>query len=215
MVKITKSYVINLKKRSDRLKRFKNEVSEHLPDINIEVIEAVDGTLLNLKDEFIKKNVNKWNFINLSEKTLRGVVGACLSHLNCYDLISKSDDEYVIIFEDDCAFRTVEHKKIAQKYLNELEIPEKFGIIFLNKWPSKPVERVGKLNRIKGAPTTEAYIINKEYAKILYEEIISNIGAIDSRMCKIMYKYPEYPSYQLVDELFIQYNRADTNIQFG
>jgi GR25 family glycosyltransferase involved in LPS biosynthesis len=75
MVKITKSYVINLKKRSDRLKRFKNEVSEHLPDINIEVIEAVDGTLLNLKDDFIKKNVNKWNFINLCEKTLRGVVG--------------------------------------------------------------------------------------------------------------------------------------------
>jgi hypothetical protein len=33
-------------------------------------------------------------------------------------------------------------------------------------------------------------------------------------MSKIMYKYPEYPSYQLVDELFIQYNRADTNIQF-
>jgi GR25 family glycosyltransferase involved in LPS biosynthesis len=74
--------------------------------------------------------------------------------LNCYDLISKSDEEYVIIFEDDCAFRTVEHKKIAQKYLNELEIPEKFGIIFLNKWPSKPAERIGKLNRIKGAPTT-------------------------------------------------------------
>ena len=213
MVKITKSYVINLKKRSDRLNRFKNEVSLYLPEINIEVIEAVDGTLLNLKEDF--KNVNKWNFLNLSEKTLRGVVGACLSHLNCYDLISKSNDEYVIIFEDDCAFRTVEHKKIAQKYLNELEIPEKFGIIFLNKWSAQPVERVGKLNRIKGSPTAEAYIINKEYAKILYEEIIINIGAIDSRMSKIMRKYPEYPSYQLVDELFIQHNRSDTNIQFG
>jgi hypothetical protein len=30
-----------------------------------------------------------------------------------------------------------------------------------------------------------------------------------------MNKYPEYPSYQLVDELFTQHNRADTNIQFG
>ena len=75
--------------------------------------------------------------------------------------------------------------------------------------------RVGKLYRIKGSPTAEAYIINKEYAKILYEEIIINIGAIDSRMSKIMRKYPEYPSYQLVDELFIQHNRSDTNIQFG
>lgn len=215
MVKITKSYVINLKKRSDRLTRFKNEVILYLPDINIEVIEAVDGTLLNLKDDYIKKNVNKWNFINLSEKTLRGVIGCCLSHLNCYELISKNDDEYVIIFEDDCSFRSDNHRKIAQDYINQIEIPEKFGIIFLNKWPAQPVERIGKLNRIKGAPTSEAYIINKEYAKILYKEIISNIGAIDSRMSKIMRKYPEHPSYQLVDELFIQYNRKDTNIQYG
>jgi GR25 family glycosyltransferase involved in LPS biosynthesis len=215
MVNIKQGYVINLKKRSDRLKRFENEVSENLPDINIDVIEAVDGTLLNLNDDFIKKNVNKWNFDNLIDKTLRGVIGCCLSHLNCYDLISKSDDEYVIIFEDDCAFRTVKHKKIAQKYLNELEIPEKFGIIFLNKWSARPVERIGKLNRIKGASTTEAYIINKEYAKILYEENICNIGAIDAHICETMNKYPEYPSYQLVDELFTQHNRADTNIQFG
>ena len=211
---ITKGYVINLKKRSDRLNRFINEVSVHLPDINIEVIEAVDGNLLNLKDASIKKNVNKWNY-NLPEKMLRGVIGCCMSHLKCYDLISKSDDEYVIIFEDDCSFRTDKHKKIAQEYINKLELPEKFGIIFLNKWPSKTIERVGKLNRISGAPTTESYIISKEYAKILYKENINNIGAIDAHMSKLINKYPDYPSYQLVDELFIQYDRKDTNIQLN
>lgn len=126
---ITKGYVINLKKRPDRLNRFKNEVILYLPDINIEVIEAVDGSLINLRDEFYKKNVNKWNF-NLADKMLRGIIGCCLSHLNCYDLISKNDEKYAIIFEDDCAFISVEHKKIAQEYINKLEIPEKFGIIF-------------------------------------------------------------------------------------
>ena len=212
---INKGYVINLKKRPDRLDRFKNEVSAYLPDINIDVLEAVDGTSIDLKDEFYKKNVNKWNFDNLSEKTLRGVVGCCLSHLNCYDLISKSDDEYAIIFEDDCVFISDNHKKIAQEYINQLEIPEKFGIIFLNKWFAKPVEKIGKLNKIKGAPTTESYIISNEYAKILYNENIKNIGAIDAHMSQLISKYPEYPSYQLVDELFIQYNRTDTNIQIG
>ena len=211
-VNITNGYVINLKKRPDRLNRFTNEVSKYLADINISVIEAVDGNLLNLKD--VKKNVNKWNYINLREKTLRGVIGCCMSHLKCYDLISKSDDEFAIIFEDDCVFISDKHKKIATDYLKNLEIPEKFGIIFLNKWPSDPVQRIGKLNRITGAPTSEAYIINKEYAEIMYKENINDIGAIDSHMYKTMNKYPEYPSYQLVDELFIQYDRKDTNIQF-
>lgn len=69
------------------------------------------------------------------------------------------------------------------------------------------------MNRIVGAPTTEAYIISKEYAKILYKENIKNIGAIDAHMGQLTRKYPEYPSYQLVDELFVQYDRKDTNIQ--
>lgn len=214
-VNITKGYVINLKKRPDRLDRFTNEIKFYLPDINISVIEAVDGSSLNLNDEFLKKNVNKWNFQKLSDKMLRGVIGCCLSHLNCYDLISKSDDEFAIIFEDDCSFISDEHKKIAKDYLKNLEIPKKFGIIFLNKWPSEPIQRIGKLNRISGSPTSEAYIINKEYAEILYKENINDIGAIDSHMHKTMKKYPEYPSYQLVDELFTQYNRADTNIQIN
>jgi GR25 family glycosyltransferase involved in LPS biosynthesis len=219
MVKIEKGYVINLKKRPDRLERFQNQIGSYLPDINIDVVEAIDGSLLDLTDSYYKKNVNKWNFDNLSDKTLRGVIGCCLSHLKCYDLISKSDDECSIIFEDDCAFRTEEKKKVAQDVINKLEIQErfgvKFGIIFLNKWDAKPVLRCGKLNRIEGSPTAEAYIISKEYAKILYKENINNIGAMDAHMGQLIQKYPEYPSYQLVDELFTQYDRKDTNIQFG
>jgi len=215
MVKITKGYVINLKKRPDRLERFKNQIAPNLPDIDISVVEAIDGCLLDLKDPFYKKNVNKWNFDNLTEKILRGVIGCCLSHLKCYDLISQNDDEYSIIFEDDCAFRTEEKKKTAQNAINELELPEKFGIIFLNKWDNKKEERIGNLYRIESAPSTEAYIINREYANILYKENINNIGAIDAHMCQNIKKYPQYPSFQLVDDLFIQYNRKDTNIQFG
>jgi GR25 family glycosyltransferase involved in LPS biosynthesis len=212
-VNITKGYVINLKKRQDRLNRFTNEVSKYLPDINISVFEAIDGSLLQ-DDEFYKKIVNKWNDYKISEKMSRGIIGCCLSHLNCYDLICKNNDDYVMIFEDDCSFISDDHKEIAQDYIKNLEIPEKFGIIFLNKCRSDPVKRIGQLYRISGAPTTEAYIINREYAEILYKEIINNIGPIDLHIRETMIKYPEYPSYQLVDGLFIQYDISDTNIQF-
>ena len=76
---INKGYVINLKKRPDRLDRFKNEVSAYLPDINIDVLEAVDGTSIDLKDEFYKKNVNKWNFDNLSEKTSNDILSSLVN----------------------------------------------------------------------------------------------------------------------------------------
>lgn len=179
------------------------------------MVEAVDGTLLNLEDEFYKKNVNKWNFVNLkNEKMLRGVIGCCLSHLNCYDLISKSEEKYSIVFEDDCAFRTDIKQQKGQEFINQLQIPEKFGIIFLNKWDAKTIRRVGQLNKIEGSPTAESYIISRDYARILYKENIINIGAIDANMGQLIKKYPDYPSYQLVDELFTQHNRSDTNIQF-
>ena len=80
-----KGYLINLKKRPDRLDFFNTNIKTFLPDIDIELVEAVDGNALNLNDENLKKNVNLWNFKNLREKTLRGVIGCCLSHLVCYE----------------------------------------------------------------------------------------------------------------------------------
>ena len=209
-----KGYVINLKKRIDRLERFQNGVGNALPDVNIEVVEAVDGSLLDLKDITLRNDVNERDFKRLSEKELRGVIGCCLSHLKCYELIGNNDDKYAIIFEDDCWFKSDHHKKIANEFIKQLLIPEKFGIIYLNKWHSRRVKRVDKdYDLITGSPTAEGYIISKEYAKILYDENIHNIGAIDAHMGILIPKYPQYPTYQLVDELFIQYDRKDSNIR--
>ena len=210
-----KGYVINLKKRPDRLERFQNEIGNQLTDINIEVIEAVDGSTLDLTDPNLINDINEWNK-HLPLKTLKGIVGCCLSHLKCYDIISKRDDKYAIIFEDDCWFRSEQHKEKANEFIKQLVIPEKFGIIFLNKWDSgvhtkKNIDK--DLNIITGVPTTEAFIINKDYAKILYDENIHDIGAIDTHMGKLIYKYPDYPTYNLVDELFIQRDRRDSNIR--
>ena len=79
-----KSYVINLKKRPDRLEFFDNKVKKFLPNVNFELVEAIDGTTLDFNDENFTKNINPWNFKYLNEKMLKGVAGCCLSHLSCY-----------------------------------------------------------------------------------------------------------------------------------
>jgi GR25 family glycosyltransferase involved in LPS biosynthesis len=211
-----KGYVINLKKRSDRLDRFVNEVAKFLPDINIETVEAVDGSILNPQDKFLLKNVNEWNFKYLPEKQLRGVIGCCMSHLKCLNKIINGPDDYALIFEDDCVFRSDKHKKIANEFIKNMKIPEKFGIIYLNEYAklsTKECEFSDYKQVLSGLQTAEAYIISKEYAKIVYTNNIKNIGAIDAHMAEMISKFPEYPHYTLNDNLFIQYDRRDSNIR--
>jgi glycosyl transferase family 25 len=100
-----KGYVINLKCRPDRLDRFNNCVKKYLPDVDIEVVEAFNGNNIILNDSKFAVRVNKeiWSRIS-SEKMFRGVMGCCLSHLECYKRIYESNEKYAMIFEDDCYF---------------------------------------------------------------------------------------------------------------
>ena len=98
-----KGFVVNLKKRPDRLARFQEKVAQHLPSINIEVVDAVDGSLLDIHDAEWKRRVNPWAY-NCLGSILPGVMGCCLSHLEIMKKIMEGDDEHVIVFEDDCFF---------------------------------------------------------------------------------------------------------------
>lgn len=212
---VLKGYVINLASRSDRLERFKNKVQKYLDCVDIEVFNAIDGKKLDLKDENLRKNVSQWNFKNLNEKTLRGVIACCQSHLECFKKISESNEPYGMIFEDDCCF--IKGKElVASKLISEIVYPEKFGIIWLNKWIGYKLENKSQNNMTRitdGYKTMEAYIISKEFAKILYDENITNIGAIDAHIGVLMKKYTDYPCYSYNEDLFIQFDRKDSNIR--
>jgi GR25 family glycosyltransferase involved in LPS biosynthesis len=209
-----KGYVINLKCRPDRLDRFNNSVKKYLPNIDIEVVEAINGNNLNLNDTELIRRVNKQNY-HLTEKTFRGVIDCCLSHLECYKKIYESNEKYAMIFEDDCYFINGT-KNTANDIIVNLKLPDKFGIIWFNeclwgdklKTSSKPT-----LIPYKGCKTTESYLISKEFAKILYYENINNIGAIDHRIGLLGYKYSDYPYYTIDNDIFIQYDRSDSNIR--
>jgi GR25 family glycosyltransferase involved in LPS biosynthesis len=210
-----KCYLINLKKRPDRLDFFNTNVKKFLPDIDIELVEAVDGNTLNLNDENLKKNVNPWNYKNLQEKTLRGVIGCCQSHLNCYEKIINDDRDYAVIFEDDCCF--IKNKELgSNEFLKNLPIPEKFGIIWLNDWRNSIDKKFIDRNYYlvsSGAKTTEAYIVSKEFAKILYDENINNIGAIDAHIGQVYSRHPEYTCFNIKSNLFTQRDRKDSDIR--
>jgi GR25 family glycosyltransferase involved in LPS biosynthesis len=211
-----KGYLINLKSRPDRLERFNNQVRTYLPDIDIELVEAIDGSKLDISNEELRKNVNPWNFKHLKEKTLRGVIGCCLSHLECYKKISQNDNPHAIVFEDDCVF--IKGQELGSNDLiKNIKLPEKFGVIWLGKWDrgiklgTKNTDNLVKI--IKGYKTGEAYIISKDFASILYEENICNIGAIDAHIGLTMGKYPDYPCYTYSHDIFTQYDRTDSNIR--
>lgn len=207
-------YLINLYKRPDRLKRFQDKVRTYLPDIQINIIEAIDGGTLDLNNEELIANVNPWNFKHLNQKTLRGVIGCCLSHLKCYKKIIDNSEPYAVIFEDDCYFIPGQ-ENMANDIIKNLKLPNKFGVIWLNKWNTNMDSNVVNNLRLvlDGYKTCESYIVSKEFAKILYDENIKNIGAIDAHIGQLFKKYPQYPCYAISNDIFIQFNRADSNIR--
>ena len=86
------SYVINLKRRKDRLNKFLIRAST--ANIPVKVVEAIDGQNIDFKSIWIEK----YNNLITRRYLKKGEIGCYLSHYKCYEM-SKTD--LVLIFEDD------------------------------------------------------------------------------------------------------------------
>lgn len=154
------TYVINLKRRTDRLKRFK--FGSDLAKVDVKVVEAFDGKELSMKDYWLGKydNLDKMRYL------MKGEIGAYLSHYKCLEL---SGSDRVLIFEDDA--------KIPYDFwygLNKLlkTLPEDFDIALLGTtrlWQRKYKQRCKKIwenedwARYEGdIYGTQAYIITRK-----------------------------------------------------
>lgn len=136
MNSIDKIYVINLKRRRDRLDNFEKELIKK-SDINfnrdVTVFEAVDGKELIATKEL--KYLLRGNDYGYKS----GVVGAALSH---YDLWRKIMGEYhvkrVMIFEDDVELTT----NFTQKWNNlAKELPNDCHLLLLNPANYRPADK--------------------------------------------------------------------------
>lgn len=166
---ISKSYVINLQRRPDRLLRFQDFYSKYGPSLPLTIFEAIDGSNQNQftrVPESIIKSISDTNDYN-NKPSIRATA---MSHMMIWKEIAESDIDYALIFEDDCYFRPD----------NNL-LPDISGSSMKNKW-NKVIEEyqsnldrrecilyfgVGDLLPINTCPPSESLLIAQESNHII------------------------------------------------
>ena len=193
-----RSYVINLKRREDRLSNFMDRYKSN--DINVEY--AFDGKFYeNESDEEQRLFSTKFTHLNPGE------IGCFLSHIRLFKRLVESEEPYFIIFEDDALHCDNFHDKFAI-ICNEL--PEDFNILYFGGrfWPDfvmnpenyrhiteNIVEHVFETRtylhsyRIQHDRTTHGYIISKKIAAFflnIFNSVENICAPIDEFMIRTM-----------------------------
>jgi glycosyl transferase family 25 len=168
-----KKYVINLKRRSDRLQNFKNNFGDFANDI--QVIYGFDGkNILNEskeEQELIKKCFN----ITLGE------IGCFISHIRIYKDIINNNYDYGMIFEDD-AIPSSNFENKLNIVLNDM--PKDYDFLYIGGRFQPDFKMLNELMNIISSNvvthygdhygpihdrTTHAYIISNKMAKIFLQ----------------------------------------------
>ncbi|WP_316736070.1 glycosyltransferase family 25 protein [Pedobacter aquatilis] len=139
-----KIYLVNLKRRPDRLDEFYKNNAAYVKNLDIEVFEAIEGKLVQ-DDE--------WKFN-------KGALGCWKSHIELLKIIEKSDFDKVLILEDDALI--VDKKSLECEEVKNFIIEEKWDMFYFGfehfKPPSLLSENIQKLN---WALQTHAYAVNR------------------------------------------------------
>lgn len=160
---MVKTYIINLISSTERLK-YMFKLLQSYSQFKIEVVEAVDGRIFSPDERFAKFD-DDICFNRYGRHINGGEIGCTLSHFKCYEKLALSEDEYVLILEDDISII---------RDLNLLNIKELEGLMLKNEpmilflsgdyWHFDK----NKYTRVFNAVGSYAYFINKQAAlKIL------------------------------------------------
>jgi len=182
--KVSKVFVINLKKRFERLSFFNSKYNLNIP---FEVFYAIDGSTLNLK-KLIENNIigdvgitsikNKKRKCHF-ELTNINAIGCLLSHYYLWKQIIKLNKDNFIIFEDDTIFNEITLKEINYRIST---IPNDWDIYLLSNNKScyskiKINKNIFKVNRFF---LTNAYVINKKGINKIFK--LNNIFPINQQI---------------------------------
>jgi GR25 family glycosyltransferase involved in LPS biosynthesis len=159
-----KVFLINLKKRTDRLENFKKQVEKF--DLGeFEIFEAVDGTKLN----------------NVQSKLLsRGEIGIIMSNIEIFKKAKEKNYKEIIIIEDDCYF--TEEMKNIYDYISL--IPSDWDMIYfggnhnlhVGEQPPKIVN--DKIIKLHNSYSAHFVIIKSN----LFEEIIFLLSSFNKQI---------------------------------
>lgn len=146
-------FLLNLKRRPDKLKKVKDELKKHKLLHKTQIITAVDGLELN-KKELIEKNIIHQNFEKFTWNA--GTLGSIGNYLSFVEIFKKISGNSLIL-EDDVYF----HPEFETLFLNILKFIQskkiEWDVIYLgisnvtlkkkmNKW--KVIEEFGKTHKI-------------------------------------------------------------------
>jgi GR25 family glycosyltransferase involved in LPS biosynthesis len=228
---INEIYVINLKKRPERLELFKKNY-KLIHDYKI--IDAIDGNELIHDKEYIdtivgtqaKKTLHdfyKYNIIRKYHYELSsyGAIGCYLTHINVWNEIIKSNKQNALIFEDDA--------KVSNIYYFDLNkrlklLPNDWDIYLLINpdfcYLKKPVKNNRNLFKVKRFFLLHAYIININACKKIIEngKLFPINQQIDHHLSELalintlnIYIHDKLPYYNTINqESDIQINSAST-----
>jgi len=147
-----KIYLINLKRRPDRLQAFYTNNARFIKDVDIEIFEAFDGNLID------KSN---W-------KHEIGALGCWESHMELLRKIEKSDYERVLILEDDAIISNP--AAISSETVINFVKNEKWDMFYFGFHNSKPPIIVSDhIQKLSFAIQTHAYAVNKNSVRKIIE----------------------------------------------
>ena len=226
---INQIYVINLKKRPERLIKFKENYKFNR---DITIFNAVDGNELDINyinsiigtegkksiDNFYKyKIIRKYHY----ELSSYGAIGCYLSHINLWKEIIKNNFKNVIIFEDDANVSNIKYNHLIKR-INLL--PNDWDIYLLINpdycYNKVKVENKRNLYKVKRFFLLHAYIININACKKIIESktlfpINQQIDHYLSELSLInklnIYIHDKISYYNIISQPSdIQINTADT-----
>lgn len=152
-MKEIKSYVINLKRRTDRLKEI------NLP-FQYEVFEGTDG-----KEKFSDHG------------KMSGHIGCWDSHRRLFTQAKDLDLDMVLVLEDDIEVCDDFNNKLT-KAMEEL--PEDWDLLYLGGWNVGDIEKYSEsLNWAKKVYTTHAFIVRNKFYDTILDGINSRKWKID------------------------------------
>lgn len=158
-----KKFVINLKRREDRLRELK------LP-FDYEIFEATDG-----KIHFPNEVAN-----------LVGHLGCWDSHRRLLEKIKEENIEYTLIFEDDAVVCDDFIKKME---IVVSELPEDWDLLYLGGWNTGEIKKYSEhLNLAEDVLTTHSYLIRQKFVDTLLSSIYNRKFKIDVVFCDALKK---------------------------
>ena len=173
---INQIYVINLKKRPERLEQFKKNYKLNR---DIKIVNAIDGNELNNIDTLVgkvgKKSLDNFYKHNIKRKyhyelSSYGAIGCYLSHINVWKDIIEKNNKTALIFEDDANASNINYNNIIKRLKL---LPEDWDIyLMINPdFCYKRIKVENKLNlyKVKRFFLLHSYIININACKKIIE----------------------------------------------